>query len=177
MGSILAVVIAFFFTAFSAEASSKTAPVRTIFDLPLEDVLRIQVKVSESANGFDRSSSLSFMRESSLRLQGAESLSDALSLIPDLQVTSPHDGEFATSAIVKSGRASRIGILFGSTHKIHALNSWRKLSREEVSLDQVERIEVVRGAATALFAPKRFDIVVVVVMKDGSALVEGGSKP
>jgi outer membrane receptor protein involved in Fe transport len=150
----------------SANADARTGRLsRTIFDLPLESVLKINVlrpNAEENARVF---APLRVITADALSFEGMENLGDALRLGIELQ------GDRRTAHLVLSPRFSknrRVGLVLGKNAPAKPLYYSRTNCLEEIPLNSIKRIEIVRGGGTGLFGPGRFDVVIVVVFNESS---------
>jgi iron complex outermembrane receptor protein len=136
--------------------------------LSLESLLNQQVS---SASLFDQRvadapSAVTVITAEDIRRMGAVDLPDVLRMVPGLNLRAKNKGSYSISA---RNAASAV------SHKILVLVDGRTVAQEayssttwesiEITLDQVEQIEVVRGPGSALYGANAYDGVVSITTR------------
>lgn len=144
-------------------------------ELSLEALLDQEVS---SASRFaqriaDAPSAITVITAEDIRRMGAIHLPDVLRMVPGLIVSTKTSGGYAVTARNAVNPASpRMLVLIDgrvSAVEIHSAPLWEAMI---VSLDQVERIEVVRGPGSALYGAGAYDGVINITTKRPSGTRE-----
>lgn len=153
-----------------SEASAQDAS-----ELDLESLLNVEVS---SASKFsqriaDAPSAVTVITGDDIRRMGAADLGDALRMVPGLNLRMKSRGSYSISSrndflattpkmlILVDGRATM--------NEVHSITVWESL---ELTLEQIDRIEVVRGPGSALYGANAYDGVVNIITRRPSGGVQ-----
>lgn len=132
-------------------------------EIDLESLLNVEVSSASkfSQRVADAPSAVTVVTAEDIRRMGAVSLPEALRMVPGLNLRAKSRGSYGVS-IRNDTRltAPRILILVDgrqATNELGGLAMWEML---EVTLDQVDRIEVVRGPGSTLYGAGAYDGVI-----------------
>ena len=137
-------------------------------ELDLESLLNQRIS---SASKFtqriaDAPSAVTVITAEDIQRMGAIDLPDVLRMVPGLNVRTKSKGAVTVSARngYEAGSPRVLVLLDGraTVFELHSITMWETL---EVTLSQVERIEVVRGPGSALYGANAFDGVISIITK------------
>lgn len=154
--------------------SALQAPVRAdtgvnLFDLDLEQLLNVNITTaSRVSEPLARSAAATtVITADQLRSMGARTLYDALRHVPGLQVGSSQFGDnYIAVRGIRSGNSEKVLVLLDG----HLLNDVRSGSAtfqflDRLPLDNIARIEVVRGPGSALYGANAFLAVIQIITR------------
>lgn len=101
-----------------------------------------------------------------IRLSGAQNLLDALRSVPGVQLTL-NGGPQQTSGVFIRGAETRHTLLLVDGMRVGSTDGLTNTQIQMVPLDQIERIEVLKGAGSALYGADAIGGVVQVITKKG----------
>ena len=131
----------------------------------LEERVASASKRSESL--FQASSAISLISAEDIRRSGATSLPDALRLIPGLDVARLSSGSWGISARGFTGQFSnKILVLIDGRSVYSPLQSGVFWEVQELLLEDVDRIEVIRGPGSTLWGSNAVNGVINIVTRD-----------
>ena len=115
------------------------------------------------------SASVSVITAREIRRMGAREIKDVLRSIPGISFQNERHGDYdlEVRGILKDGNQHILFLLNG--HSLNA-NYWGGIapSYTQLSLENIERIEVVRGPGSALYGANAFAAVINVITKEGA---------
>lgn len=164
------------------DSDREAASVEEIADLELEELLQLEVvsasrklePVSETA------SAVYVVTQDDLRRSGATSIPEALRSVPGLQVFRTGANQWAVSSRGFNGiYANKLLVLIDGRSVFNPLFSGVYWDVQDTPLEDVERIEIVRGPGGALWGTNAVNGVINVITKssretEGTALSVGG---
>lgn len=176
MAGLLAVVA-------SAARAAEVGPQSTqsVPDLSLEELINIKVtsvsKKEEKLN--DAAAAIFVLSNDDLRRSGATSVADALRLVPGLQVASIDAGTWAVSARgFNSQFANKLLVMVDGRTVYSPLFSGVYWDTPQVFLDDVDRIEVIRGPGATVWGANAVNGVISILTKSAKdtqgTLIYGG---
>ncbi|MEH6661488.1 MAG: TonB-dependent receptor [Parasphingorhabdus sp.] len=148
-----------------------------LLDMQLEELLTLEAtsvakkrqKVSESA------AAVFIITQEDIRRSTASSIPDLLRMVPGLEVATLQNSVIAVTARGFSGRFGNSVLVMIDGRTIYTTNlsgvRWDQLM---LPLDEIERIEVVRGPGAALWGSNAVNGVINIISKHGSDL-QGGT--
>src|SRR5450432_2498696 len=160
-------------------------------DLSLKDLLNVKiVSVSKNAESlFDAPLSASVVTRGEIRKAGSTSIMEALRLVPGMIVREQSNGNYDIHIRGMDNTAPNASFDIASTTMLVMIDSrpiysylrggtfWETLP---VDLDDVEKIEVIRGPAAALYGPNAVNGVINIITrqlkKEGLNLVANAQK-
>jgi outer membrane receptor for ferrienterochelin and colicins len=153
--------------------NEKTAPERDLTELPLEELMEIEVATVYTASKFEQKvteapSSVSIITSDEIKMYGYRTLADILRSVRGFFITS--DRNYAYSGVRGFGRQgdynSRV-LLLVDGHRINDnLYDSAPIGTEfVVDVDMIDRVEVVRGPGSSLYGGNAFFAVVNVITK------------
>jgi iron complex outermembrane receptor protein len=161
----------------AAEPSASPA----VPDLSLEELINVRVtsvsRKEEKLN--DAAAAVFVLSNDDLRRSGATSVADALRLVPGLQVASIDAGAWAVSARgFNSQFANKLLVMVDGRTVYSPLFSGVYWDTLQVSLDDVERVEVIRGPGATVWGANAVNGVVSILTKSSrdtqGTLIYGG---
>jgi iron complex outermembrane receptor protein len=106
-----------------------------------------------------------------MRLMGARNLLDVLATIPGIGITRGHYSVYQVEIRgLKTTRQNKIKLMIDGHSIVSPTtgDSWWQL--EDIALEQVERVEIIRGPGSALYGANAFSGIINVVTKMGNEL-------
>ena len=150
-----------------------TAPVyasasnNDLFELPLEDLLNIDVlspsqtikKIGQAPN------IISVVNAYQIEKMGARTLSDVLKMTPGVQILTRRNGrDMVWIRGIPSGRNSKVMLVIdGVPQREGLIGGWSP--DEQVQLNNIERIEVIRGPGSALYGGDAYSGMISIFTK------------
>ena len=158
-------------------------PVSTnsVADLSLEDLVNLKVtSVSRKEEKLDDAAAAIFvLGNDDIRRSGATTVADALRLVPGLQVAAIDSSDWAISARgFNSQFATKLLVMIDGRSVYSPLFSGVYWDAQQVFLDDVDRIEVIRGPGATIWGANAVDGVISILSKSTrdtqGGLVYGG---
>ncbi|MBE0365749.1 ferrienterochelin and colicins outer membrane receptor [Pseudoalteromonas ulvae UL12] len=156
--------IAFLLATAPVYASSTNSD---LFELPLEDLLNIDVlspsqtikKIGQAPN------IISVVNAYQIEKMGARTLSDVLKMTPGVQILTRRNGQdMVWIRGIPSGRNSKVMLVIdGVPQREGLIGGWSP--DEQVQLNNIERIEVIRGPGSALYGGDAYSGMVSIFTK------------
>jgi len=137
-------------------------------DLSLEDLLKTEVStVSRKAQRqFDAAAAVYVLTGDEILRSGATSLPDALRQVPGLDVAQLSSGRWAVSARGFTGRfANKLLVMLDGRSIYSPLYAGVLWEQEDVPLEDIDRIEVIRGAGAAVWGSNAVNGVINIITK------------
>lgn len=143
-------------------------PAGDFFEMDLEQLLNVEVSsasLTKVSNRLSPSTVTNFTAEQIERL-GARTLSDILRLVPGIDIQERRNGrDMVWIRGVPSGRNTKVMLLIdGVPHREPVFGGWSP--DEEVALNNIERIEVIRGPGSALYGGNAYSGLISIFTKD-----------
>ena len=168
-------------TSGAAATDAGSPSTTSVGDLSLEDLINVTVtsvsKKEEKLN--DASTAIFVLTSDDLRRSGATTVADALRLVPGLQVAAIDSSTWAVSARgFNSGFANKLLVMIDGRTVYSPLFSGVYWDAQQVFLDDVERIEVIRGPGATVWGANAVNGVISILTKSGrdtqGGLIYGG---
>ncbi|MEW6322184.1 MAG: TonB-dependent receptor [Acidobacteriota bacterium] len=145
---------------------------RNVMRLSLEELLDVEVtsvsKKEERLMG--SAAAITVITQDDLRRSGATSLMEVLRLVPGLQVARIDSNKYAISARGFNGRfANKLLVLLDGRSLYTPLFSGVFWEVQDTMLEDIERIEVIRGPGAALWGANAVNGVINIVTKSATA--------
>lgn len=137
-------------------------------ELSLEDLLKTEVSsVSRKAQRqFDAAAAVYVLTADDLQRSGATSLPDALRQVPGLDVAQQTAGRWAVSARGFMGRFSnKLLVLLDGRSIYSPLYGGVLWEEQDIPLEDIERIEVIRGSGAAVWGSNAVNGVINIITK------------
>jgi iron complex outermembrane receptor protein len=153
-------------------------------DLPLEELLNIDVQTAsrKSQRLQDVASAVHVVTREDIERSGATSLPEVLRMVPGMQVARLANNRWAVTARGFNGRfANKLLVLMDGRSIYSPLFSGVMWEAEDVLLEDIERIEVIRGPGAALWGANAVNGVINIITRHardtrgGLAVVGAGS--
>jgi iron complex outermembrane receptor protein len=161
----------------AAWAQAPSAPPRSeLTNLPLEELLNIEVTLAGRTEQVvtDTAAAVYVVTYEDLRRSGVSSLAEALRLVPGMQVAQINASKWAVTARGFNSRfANKLQVLLDGRSVYTPLFSGVDWESLDVPLEDVERIEVIRGPGATLWGSNAVNGVVNIVTR-GAASTRGG---
>jgi iron complex outermembrane receptor protein len=163
-------------------ADAGSASTNSVADLSLEDLVNLKVtSVSKKEEKLDDAAAAIFvLSNDDLRRSGATTVPDALRLVPGLQVAAIDSGNWAVSARgFNSQFANKLLVMIDGRSVYSPLFSGVYWDAQQVFLDDVDRIEVIRGPGATVWGANAVNGVINILSKSardtqGDLLYGGG---
>lgn len=172
----LVFALAFLFAAPPAgatdEASSASAPAsddRNLLEKDLTELLQMEVTTASKKQEpwFRTPAAVAVLTSEDIRRSGAETIPDALRLVPGVEVARIDANKWAVSARGSNSRfANKLLVLVDGRSVYTPLFSGVYWDEQDLLLDDVDRIEVIRGPGAALWGSNAVNGVINIITKD-----------
>lgn len=153
-------------------APSSRANQPEVFNLSLEDVLNAEItSVSRKSQRLaDSAAAVSVLSNEDIQRSGATSVPEALRMVPGLDVARLGSNRWAVSSRGFNGRfANKLLVLVDGRSIYSKLFSGVFWEAEDVMLEDVDRIEVIRGPGAALWGANAVNGVINIITKKAKA--------
>jgi iron complex outermembrane recepter protein len=164
---------------FVANASAQNLP--DVTAMSVEDLMNVQVtSVSKRSQKLaDAAAAIFVITQEDIRRSGATSIPEALRMVPGLQVARIDENKWAISSRGFNGRfANKLLVLIDGRSVYTPLFSGVYWNIQDVMLEDVDRIEVIRGPGATLWGANAVNGVINIITKPAkstqSALVAAG---
>ncbi len=144
------------------------APAAPLADLPLEELMRIEVvsAARKSQRLADVAASMHVITAEDLRSSGVRDLPEALRLVPGMDVAQLSASRWGISTRGFTGRyANKLLVLVDGRSVYSPLFSGVLWEAERVPLDTIERIEVMHGPAGAIWGSNAVNGVINIITR------------
>jgi iron complex outermembrane receptor protein len=149
----------------------------TVADASLEDLLAVEVtSVSKNEEALFRApSAIAVITGEDIRRAGATSVPEALRLVPGVQVATIDGGKWAVTARGFNTLYSNKLLVLVDGRSIYSMaTSGVHWSMQDVPIDEIERIEVIRGPGAALWGANAMNGVINIITKP-ARVTQGGT--
>jgi len=170
-------VVSFTYASSQLQAQDKPKEVEDLMDLSLEDLMKVEiVSASKKAeNLFDAPLSASVLTRDEIKRAGATSIMEAFRLIPGLIVRQQTNGNFdvhvrgldnvpPNSIMVNSANTTTL-VMIDNRPVYNYLQGGTLWETLPVDLNDVDRIEVVRGPAASMYGPNAVSGVIHIITR------------
>jgi iron complex outermembrane receptor protein len=174
-GRILSLILLGFFLAASASAQGPQQ-VPDISRLSIEDLMNLEVtSVSKRTQRVaDAAAAVFVITQEDIRRSGAASIPEALRMVPGLQVARIDENKWAIGSRGFNGRFdNKLLVLIDGRSVYTPLFSGVYWNVQDVMLEDVDRIEVIRGPGATLWGANAVDGVINIITKPAQA-TQGG---
>ena len=172
--SLLCVLLTVFFATGSPAQNQQAVP--DVSKMSLEDLMNVEVtSVSKHTQRVaDAAAAVFVITQEDIRRSGATSIPEALRMVPGLQVARIDQNKWAISSRGFNGRfANKLLVLIDGRSVYTPLFSGVYWSVQDVMLEDVDRIEVIRGPGATLWGANAVDGVINIITKTAQA-TQGG---
>lgn len=141
-------------------------------DLSLEDLTKTEItSVSRKTQSLANVAAAAFVISAEdIRRSGASTLPDVLRMAPGIEVAQIDNGRFAVSARGHNGRfANKLQVLIDGRSIYNPLFSGVMWENEPVALEDIERIEIIRGPGAAMWGVNAVNGVINIISKHSRA--------
>jgi iron complex outermembrane receptor protein len=155
---------------------TKTPPATDIADLSIEELLNIKVtSVSKKAEPLSQTASAIYViTQEDIRRSGVSSIAEALRMAPGLNVAQTNSHAWAISARgFQSGLANKLLVLIDGRSVYTPLYSGVYWDQQDTMLEDIERIEVIRGPGATVWGANAVNGVINIITKN-SKDTQGG---
>jgi outer membrane receptor protein involved in Fe transport len=174
-------VLSFSVPTFAGETAGQT-PLETLLGMSLEELIEVEIGIATKSLMPVRKApaTATVISAEDIRIMGARNLLEVLERIPGIGVTRNHYSVYAIEIRgLKAIRQSKIKFMLdGHTLTMPTVGEsfWKF---EDIALEQVERVEVIRGPGSALYGANAFIGIINVVTRkgkniDGTQVSAGG---
>jgi iron complex outermembrane receptor protein len=169
----------------AALAPGSHAASDTLDDLSLEDLVKTEItSVSRKSQSLSDVAAAAFViTAEDIRRSGAQALPDVLRMAPGIEVAQIDNGRYAVTARGFNGRfANKLQVLVDGRSIYHSLFAGVLWELDPIPLEDIERIEIIRGAGAVMWGANAVNGVINIISKHtrsqtGSAVsISGGSK-
>lgn len=140
----------------------------TLDELSLEDLTKTEiVSVSRKSQNLSNVPAAAFVISSEdIRRSGAQAIPDVLRMVPGIEVAQIDNGRYAVSARGFNGRFSnKLQVLIDGRSIYLPTFSGVMWENDPIALDDIERIEVIRGAGAAVWGVNAVSGVINIISK------------
>jgi iron complex outermembrane recepter protein len=152
-----------------AEESARPAPATAdLSQLPLEDLMNIEVtSVSKKAERVsDSAAAVYVVTQEDIRRSGATSIADALRMVPGMHVASVNSHMWAISSRGFNDRfANKLLVLIDGRSVYTPLFSGTWWDVQDTALEDIDRIEVIRGPGATMWGANAVNGVINIITK------------
>lgn len=137
-------------------------------DLSLEDLTKTEItSVSRKSQSLANVPAAAFVISSEdIRRSGALTIPDVLRMAPGIEVAQIDNGRYAVSARGFNGRfANKLQVLIDGRSIYNPLFSGVMWENDPIALEDIERIEVIRGAGAAIWGVNAVNGVINIISK------------
>ena len=152
-------------TAFTAASH---AAVEGLDDLSLEDLVKTEItSVSrKSQSAMDISAAAFVITSEDIRRSGAQALPDVLRMAPGIEVAQIDNGRYAVTARGFNGRfANKLQVLVDGRSLYHPMFAGVLWELDPIPLEDIERIEIIRGAGAVMWGANAVNGVINIISK------------
>src|ERR1700680_1494038 len=173
--TVLASFMAVFLAANGAAQSQQSVP--DVTALSMEDLMNIQVtSVSKRTQKVaDAAAAIFVITQEDLRRSGATSIPEALRLVPGLEVARIDENKWAIGSRGFNGRFdNKLLVLIDGRSVYTPLFSGVYWNVQDVMLEDIDRIEVIRGPGATLWGANAVNGVINIISKKAKDTQSGG---
>lgn len=137
-------------------------------DLSLEELTKTEItSVSRKSQSLANVPAAAFVISSDdIRRSGAQALPDVLRMVPGIEVAQIDNGRYAVAARGFNGRfANKLQVLIDGRSIYHPIFSGVMWEHDPISLDDIERIEIIRGPGAAMWGVNAVNGVINIISK------------
>ncbi len=168
--------------AIATTTPAQTAPARDLTDFSLEDLMNIQVtSVSKKEQKLAKTGAAIFViTQEDIRRSGATNIPDLLRMVPGVDVARVDHSNWAVSIRgFNSVYANKVLVLIDGRSVYHPAFSGVLWFAQDVPLEDIERIEVIRGPGGTVWGANAMNGVINIITKSaentsGGLLTGGG---
>src|SRR5574343_712476 len=160
-----AILLIALLAAFAANSQANPQP---IDDFSLEDLVKTDItSVSRKSQSLIDVAAAAFVISSEdIRRSGAQALPDVLRMAPGIEVAHIDNGRYAVIARGFNGRfANKLLVLLDGRSIYHPMFSGVMWELDPVPLEDIERIEVIRGAGAVMWGANAVNGVINIITK------------
>lgn len=178
---VLAITMAAMFLTANAQADSSSPQVPDVTAMSVEDLMNMQVtSVSKRAQKVaDAPAAVFVITQEDIQRSGARNIPELLKMVPGLEVARIDENKWAIGSRGFNGRFDdKLLVLIDGRSVYTPLFSGVYWDVQDVMLEDVERIEVIRGPGATLWGANAVDGVINIITKPAkdtqSAFVKAG---
>ncbi len=150
------------------KASGRAKPSRQLSDISLEELMNIEVSsVGRKDQKLNQAAAAVFVvTQEDIRRSGATSVPEALRMVPGLQVAQIDGSKWAISARGFAGRFSnKMLVLIDGRSVYNMLYSGVYWEQDDVMMEDIDRIEVIRGPGATMWGANAVNGVINIITK------------
>jgi iron complex outermembrane receptor protein len=169
----------------AAFAPASYAAGNDLEDISLEELVNTEItSVSRKSQSMTDIAAAAFViTAEDIRRSGAQALPDVLRMAPGIEVAQIDNGRYAVTARGFNGRfANKLQVLVDGRSIYHPLFAGVMWELDPIPLEDIERIEIIRGAGAVMWGANAVNGVINIISKNarsqtgGAVSVSGGSK-
>ena len=172
MKKITLLILSVFINSLHAAETKPKQALDDFLAMPLEQLMTLQLNSSvnkKEQSVKDSAAAIFVVSNEDIRRSGATSIPDALRLVPGLQVAQIDANKWAISSRGFNGRFSTNLLVLMDGRAIYTPTfSGVFWGREDTMLDDIERIEVIRGAGAAMWGANAVNGVINIITKSAT---------
>lgn len=137
-------------------------------EISLEDLTKTEItSVSRKSQSLANVPAAAFVISADdIRRSGAQALPDVLRMVPGIEVAQIDSGRYAVTARGFNGRfANKLQVLIDGRSIYHPIFSGVMWEHDAIALDDIERIEVIRGPGAAIWGVNAVSGVINIISK------------
>ena len=153
----------------SFSASPSEAAVRDYAEMSLEQLMKIEITsaAKRPVSIGDTPAAAFVLTNEDIRRSGARSIPEALRMVPGLSVAQITASSWAISSRGFNGRfANKLLVLIDGRSVYTPLYSWVYWDRQDTLLEDIDRIEVIRGPGASLWGANAVNGVINIITKN-----------
>lgn len=157
-------------------SSSPVLAADTLDDLSLEDLTKTEItSVSRKSQNLANVPAAAFVvSNDDIRRSGAQTIPDVLRMVPGIEVAQIDNGRYAVTARGFNGRFSnKLQVLIDGRSIYLPTFSGVMWEHDPIALEDIERIEVIRGAGAAVWGVNSVSGVINIISKHSREQVGG----
>jgi iron complex outermembrane recepter protein len=154
--------------ALVATAKADENQVEDLTKLPIEDLMNIQVTsaAKRPQKLSDATAAIYVITQEDIRRSGAETIPDVLRMVPGLEVAQIDSSTWAITARGSNSRfANKLLVLIDGRTVYSPLFSGVFWDQQDTLLEDIDRIEVIRGPGAALYGANAVNGVINIITK------------
>ena len=162
--------------AMAAHSPAQTPPARDLTQFSLEDLMNVQVtSVSKKEQKLAKTGAAIFViTQEDIRRSGATSIPDLLRMVPGVDVARVDHSNWAVSIRgFNNVYANKVLVLIDGRSVYHPAFSGVLWFAQEVPLEDIERIEVIRGPGGTVWGANAMNGVINIITKSAQATPGG----
>jgi outer membrane receptor protein involved in Fe transport len=167
-------ILTSFLISFICTAQEQDSILKQYLSMDIEELINTKVSIATKTEQpvSESPSTVSVISSEEIKNTGARQLEDLLNMVPGFEVTRTYNGYYtvAVRGVKDSRTTSRVLILIDDNPINLIFYGDGIFYGHEINIDDIERIEIIRGPGSALYGRNAFSSVInIITKKAGSA--------